>query len=290
MFGTRHEDLTPEARSQLPGEFVELSAGFTHYELRGDVEADTVVLIHGNAAPLATWDRTIGSLCDAGFRVLRYDLFGHGFSDRPDLPTYDRDFYNTQLADLLEQLGVARPVRLVGSSQGGSIAACFAADHPGVASRIALVAPLFDDFAESDSMLFRLLTTPRIGEVLLQLVGDRKLADLSDAVASPQARAALQPRANEQYRFRGKRRATLANARGGSLGDTASCYRRLKDQELPVLLAYGTLDETIPRESMSRLRELLPSIEYHEIEGAGHLAHYESPDRVNALLVEFLQR
>ena len=79
MFGARRQDLTAQTRKGLPGDFVELPAGVTHYELRGDTEGERVVLIHGNAAPLATWDNTIEDLCNAGFRVLRYDLFGHGF-------------------------------------------------------------------------------------------------------------------------------------------------------------------------------------------------------------------
>ena len=120
MFGPERLDLTAEVRRGLPGGFVELPAGVTHYELQGEADVGTVVLIHGNAAPSVTWDRTIGPLCDAGFRVLRYDLFGHGFSDRPDLRTYDRRFYNTQLADLLDALGIASPVRVVGTSQAGA--------------------------------------------------------------------------------------------------------------------------------------------------------------------------
>ena len=44
----------------------------------------------------------------------------------------------------------------------------------------------------------------------------------------------------------------------------------------------------MPRECMTRLRELMPDIEYHEIDGAGHLAHYEAPDRMNPLLTRFL--
>ena len=153
MFGQEQQDLTAEARRGLPGGFVELPAGVTHYELQGKADAGTVVLIHGNAAPLVTWDRTIGPLSDAGFRVLRYDLFGHGFSDRPDLRTYDRRFYNTQLADLLDALGIASPVGMVGTSQGGSIAACFAAENPGAVSRLALLAPFFDEFMGSGSVL-----------------------------------------------------------------------------------------------------------------------------------------
>ena len=288
MFGTRPQDLTVETRSRLPGRFVELPAGVTHYELRGDADAETVVLIHGNAAPYITWDRTVGPLCDAGFRVLRYDLFGHGFSDRPRLPSYDRHFYNVQLAELLDRLGIAYPVRVVGTSQGGSIATCFAAENPGAVGRLALLAPLFDELPGSGRVLYRLMVTPIVGEVLLRVVADRKLADLSDAVVYADTKAELQPRVTEQFRYRGKRWAMLSNLRGDALKDATSCYRTIGNQAIPLLLTWGTLDQKIPRESMSRLRDLLSDIEYHEIEGSGHLAHYEFPDRINPLLIPFL--
>ena len=60
MFGPERLDLTAEVRRGLPGSFVELPAGVTHYELRGEADVGTVVLIHGNAAPSVTSDRTIG--------------------------------------------------------------------------------------------------------------------------------------------------------------------------------------------------------------------------------------
>ena len=288
MFGQEQQDLTAEARRGLPGGFVELTAGVTHYEIQGKADAGTVVLIHGNAAPLVTWDRTIGPLCDAGFRVLRYDLFGHGFSDRPDLRTYDRRLYNTQLADLLDALDIASPVRLVGTSQGGSIAACFAAENPRAVSRLALLAPFFDELPGSGSVTYRLMVAPIVGDLLMKLVGDGKLSDLSDAVVSPQARAVLQPQVAEQFRYRGKRRAILANLRGDALNDATDCYRRIRGSGIPVLLAFGSLDQKLPRESMTRLHDLLPDTEYHQIEGAGHLAHYEFADRINPLLIRFL--
>ncbi len=288
MSGARRQDLTAEARKGLPGSFVKLSAGVTHYEVRGDAGAESVVLIHGNAAPYVTWDRTIGPLCDAGFRVLRYDLFGHGFSDRPKLPRYDRLVYNVQLAELLGHLDVPYPVRLVGSSQGGSIAACFAAENPGAVSKLALLAPFFDELPGSESLAYRLVVAPLVGDLLFRLMSDRKLADLSDAVVSVDTVAALDRQVAEQFRYRGKRRAILANVRGDALVDATPCYRMVGEQGIPLLLTLGTLDQKIPRESMSRLRELLPDIEYHEIKGAGHLAHYESPDQMNPLLTRFL--
>ena len=41
---------------------------------------------------------------------------------------------------------------------------------------------------------------------------------------------------------------------------------------------------------MGRLRALIPDIEYHQIDGASHLAHYEYPERVTPILIEFLTR
>ena len=141
-------------------QLVELSAGVTHYDLQGDPDAPTVVLIHGNAAPYLTWDRTVGPLGDAGFRVLRYDLFGHGFSDRPRLPKYDRSFYNAQLSELLSRLGVTDPVRLIGTSQGGSIAACFAAAHPGPSPSSPCWRPSLRRASGSSSLAYRLVRIP----------------------------------------------------------------------------------------------------------------------------------
>ena len=289
MFEIGKPDLTPETRKGLPGDFVELSVGVTHYELRGDTNVRTVVLIHGNAGPYVTWENTIGDLCDAGFRVLRYDLIGHGFSDRPRLGTYDAHLYNTQLAELIDHLDMAYPILVVGTSQGGSIGACFAAEDPGKVERLALLSPFFDDFEGSGGVIATLAKTPFVGEAVLQLVPDAKISDLSERLASADKRAILEPQVAEQMRFRGKRRAMLANARGDALTDATSCYEGVKAQGIPTLLTWGTGDKLLAGDSMSRLRELLPDIEYHEIEGAAHLAHYEFPDRINPILIRFLE-
>ncbi|MBU1341417.1 MAG: alpha/beta hydrolase [Proteobacteria bacterium] len=57
-----------------------------------------------------------------------------------------------------------------------------------------------------------------------------------------------------------------------------------------MLLTWGCHDKSIPGESMKRLRSLIPGIEYHEIENAGHLAHYEFPEQINPILIDFLMK
>ncbi|MGB9359576.1 MAG: alpha/beta hydrolase [Acidimicrobiia bacterium] len=289
MFEIGKPDLTLETRKGLPGSFAELSVGVTHYELSGDTHGRSVVLIHGNAAPYVTWDNTVGDLCEAGFRVLRYDVIGHGFSDRPRLGTYDTQLYNAQLAELIDHLGISCPIRVVGTSQGGSIGACFASKHPGKVEKLAVLSPFFDDFKGSGGVFATVAKTPFVGELVFQLIPDAKISDLSERLASADKRAILEPQAAEQMRFRGKRRAMLANLRGDALIDATSCYEGVKAQGIPTLLTWGTQDKVLTGDSMRRLRDLLPDIEYHEIEGASHLAHYEFPERVNPILIRFLE-
>jgi pimeloyl-ACP methyl ester carboxylesterase len=64
-----------------------------------------------------------------GHRVLTYDLYGRGYSDRPG-GEQDARFFIRQLEDLLEHQGVTQPVTLLGYSMGGAIGAAFAAKHP----------------------------------------------------------------------------------------------------------------------------------------------------------------
>ena len=287
MFEIGKPDLTPETRKGLPGSFVELPTGVTHYELRGGSDARSVVLIHGNAAPYVSWDNTIDDLVNAGLRVLRYDVIGHGFSDRPRLRTYDGDLYNRQLAELIDQLDIGYPVSVVGTSQGGSIGACFAAANPGKVERLALLAPFFDEYDGGVGAV--LAKTPAIGEILFGLVPESKMIDRTDYIESDEIRAGLESKIAEQLRFKGKRRAMLANLRGDALVDATSWYEGVKAQGIPTLLTWGTKD-ILPEDSIRRLRNLIPDIEYHELEGAKHLAHYEHPERINSILVDFLTR
>src|ERR1044071_7303856 len=77
--------MDDEARKNVPGQFIKLSEGFTHYEMSGADTGKVVILVHGFSVPYYIWDATYDSLAQNGFHVIRYDEFGRGFSDRPDV-------------------------------------------------------------------------------------------------------------------------------------------------------------------------------------------------------------
>lgn len=70
-------------RRQAPGEFVQVTNGNIHYRWLGAEDGEVIVLVHGVSVPQYVFSQTAAALVDAGYRVLLFDHFGHGYSDRP---------------------------------------------------------------------------------------------------------------------------------------------------------------------------------------------------------------
>ncbi|WP_341716231.1 alpha/beta hydrolase [Micromonospora sp. FIMYZ51] len=97
-----------------------------HYQRIGS--GPDVVMVHGLTGNLAVWHLRIASLLVDRFRLLTYDLRGHGYSDMPPAG-YSLDQMATDLLDLLDALNIERPY-VVGHSFGADIALYFAHHHP----------------------------------------------------------------------------------------------------------------------------------------------------------------
>jgi pimeloyl-ACP methyl ester carboxylesterase len=97
----------------------------TAYDLTGPDGAPVVALIHGLGLARGVWDEILPSL--SGYRVLNYDLYGHGES-APVPSEASLTVYSDQLAGLLDHLGLERAA-VLGFSIGGMINRRFALDH-----------------------------------------------------------------------------------------------------------------------------------------------------------------
>ncbi|MFN3576933.1 MAG: alpha/beta fold hydrolase [Tabrizicola sp.] len=97
----------------------------TAYDLTGPEDAPVVALIHGLGLTREVWQWMLPDL--HRFRVLTYDLIGHGQSAPPEGDPALKDL-SDQLAALLDHLNIARAA-IVGFSLGGMVARRFAQDH-----------------------------------------------------------------------------------------------------------------------------------------------------------------
>ena len=121
----------------------------TAYDLTGPAEAPVLALIHGLGLCRHVWD---GMLPDfANYRVLNYDLYGHGNSAPPP-ETASLTVYSDQLADLMDELGIAR-AHVIGFSIGGMINRRFALDHPGKLSSLVILNSPHDRGEDAQAMV-----------------------------------------------------------------------------------------------------------------------------------------
>ena len=86
------EEMNDEVRISLNKEFVKLKNGAIHYGWSGPVDGEVIVMIHGFSTPRFVFMKNVGALAGAGYRVLTYDHYGRGFSDRPTVD-YDKTLY-----------------------------------------------------------------------------------------------------------------------------------------------------------------------------------------------------
>ncbi len=99
----------------------------TVYKWSGPEGAPVVVLVHGLGLNRHTWQWHEPELA-ARYRVLNYDLFGHGDSAPPPAKP-SLSLFSTQLCDVLDEFGIDR-CAIVGFSLGGMINRRFALDYP----------------------------------------------------------------------------------------------------------------------------------------------------------------
>jgi len=282
------KELNDETRQNAPGAFMQLADGVTHYELGGNESGELVVLIHGFSVPYFIYDPTFKFLTESGFRVLRYDLFGRGFSDRP-ATRYSIDLFVDQLTGLLEALRLTRPVNLIGLSLGGPIAATFTLQHPERVNKLVLIDPA-GARPISLSPVYRVAKLPIVAETILSLVS-------SEAIIKSAAKDFFDPALVEhfmskykvQLEYKGFKHAVLSTVRHGMLGSFINAYTTLGKMDKRVMLLWGRDDMTVPFEHSHALRAVLPNVEFHDFENCGHIPHYEKPDEVNPLLLEFLR-
>ncbi len=277
-----HHILDPEqremnetARKDAPGSFVTLSDGVTHYCIRGSKHHETIVLIHGISLPSYSWDTLADALAANGMRVITYDLYGRGYSDRPDI-RYDSLLYERQLKDLLNALAIHTPVCLLGISMGGGIVEHFAANNPEQIRKIILLTPLHTGYK-----LASLIALPPLGNFLMATVGTRKMIRLQQHIA---AELSLPKEWSVPYQqqmtFKGYRRAILSSVLNFTNENHYRALKKIDKLHIPTLLIWGKNDSVIPFSGHKKVLHILKNAKFLPLDNTGHLIHLARHDIV----------
>jgi pimeloyl-ACP methyl ester carboxylesterase/glyoxylase-like metal-dependent hydrolase (beta-lactamase superfamily II) len=273
--------LDEEARELAPGLFVELSDGWTHYDVAGPESGQVVILVHGFSVPYYIWDSTFEALAAAGFRVIRFDLFGRGYSDRP-ATDYDGALYERQVGDLIDALELERPVDLIGLSMGGAVVMRFAANQSELVRKIVLVDPMTE--ASSPPQYPQWIGSPLIALTLIPVMAEGQLTDF----LQPEKYPTWVEQYRVQMQYEGFRRAITSTIYAFAPEDHLSNYRQVQESGLPVKLIWGVQDQTLSIDGAKTVQSVL-DVDFLAVDNAGHLPHIEQAAIVNPAIVEFLK-
>lgn len=125
----------------------------TFYHDYGD--GHPLVVLHGATADHRAWAEQLQPLTDE-YRILLYDLRGHGNTGRSALGHYTVDTYVDDLVAFIEALNLDQPV-VLGHSWGGMIGYRFAATHPEQLSALISVGSMTPNTFSTKERLFRLV-------------------------------------------------------------------------------------------------------------------------------------
>jgi 2-succinyl-6-hydroxy-2,4-cyclohexadiene-1-carboxylate synthase len=234
-----------------------------------------LVLVHGFTQTCRCWGPEAGDLA-TDHEVIRVDAPGHGRSAGvvADLPTGGR---------LIADLG--GPATYLGYSMGARFCLRLALDDPERVRGLVLLggtAGIDGDHERADRRAHDLRTADRIR--------DGGLASFLDAWLAQPLFAGLPP----ERSFREERLAdnTVDGLRSSleqaGTGAQEPCWHRLHRLEMPVLVLAGAQDAKFLALGQRMAAEIGANASFASVEGAGHAAHLEQPERFLAILRPWL--
>lgn len=276
-------------RATVKGNFAELSEGSTYYRFSGPENGELLILLHGYSIPSFLWDRTINLLNQKGIRTLSYDMYGRGYSDRPDI-IYNPSLFTNQLSELLKQLDIREPVYLAGISMGGAVCVDFAAKHPEKVKSLILISPY--GYPQELGFMAELIKKPFIGGYMMAVAGDRVFSSrlTKNFYKTPENLNEVRSRYLEQMKIKGYKRALLSTMRHTMPVDFSYQFKEIGQSGKNVLLIWGKKDNVVPFSFSARVLKDVPQAVLKPLDDIGHSPPLEIPETTASLIEEFIKR
>jgi len=247
----------------------------------GNPTADEILLIHGYSQSHLSWSRQFGSDLAKAFRIVTYDVRGHGSSDKPLDPLYYRDHrrWAEELHAVIDQTKLKKPV-LVGWSYGGRIVAEYLMQYgdkniAGI-NFVGAFTKVEKDILGPATPAVLKMASANLEESIANTIGFLKFCTA----------AALPP---EEFQ------AMLAfnmmvppEVRGYLLGRPAPYENALKKITVPVLVSHGTEDRVALVSMADYTTRVIRHAEASIYQGVGHMPFWEAAVRFNAELAAFV--
>jgi pimeloyl-ACP methyl ester carboxylesterase len=247
-----------------------------HYRISGTGEP--LVFVHGLGSSSQDWSRQVDAFADS-YRVITFDVRGHGQSDKPEGP-YSIPLFAEDTAALLWALEAA-PANIVGLSMGGMIALQLALDAPDLVKRLVVVNSTPE--AELDSLRDRwIYWSRRLASKVLGMRATGKM--IANRIFVKPEQGTLRQQFIERWAANDKQAYlnTIDAIAGWGVAD------QLGEITCPALIVAADKDYT-PVSAKREYAARMPNAELTIIEDSHHATPVERPRAFNHVLDGFLQ-
>lgn len=270
--------------------YMDLPGGVrAHYRDEGKADGPVLVMVHGFAASLHTWEPWVARLSD-DYRIVTLDLPGHGLTRTPEGYATSLDGHVATVEAVTAKLGLP-PFVLIGNSMGGATAWNYALAHPERVRGLVLVNSAGwprDEAPKSQPFAFRMMRNP-LGRAVLRNIDPRPVAEpglksayvdetiITDAVVTRYAEFARAP---------GRREMILTQQALPRRKVTPESFKAIA---AATLVMHGDDDTVIPVADGRSLAGAIPGARLITYPKVGHVPMEQIPDRSAADLRAFVE-
>ncbi|MDK2777429.1 MAG: alpha/beta hydrolase [Pseudomonadota bacterium] len=258
-----------------------------HY--RDEGQGPVLVLLHGVASSLQTWDGWAEQLQDS-FRIIRLDLPAHGLTGPdPAQERYSAGYMVSVLDRFMTRLGITE-FSLAGNSLGGYISWNYALAYPQKVQKLILLDAA--GYPQDMPFIMNMASWPLVGE-LSTLMMPRFIIGWNLQAAYGD---------EDKVTDRLVKRYHDLTLRKGNRSGLVDVLRTMKEQSsnpelgagvtqviTPTLLMWGEEDDWVPLDIMEQFRRDLPDVRVITYEGVGHMPMEELPVQTARDARSFLQ-
>lgn len=264
-------------------EFIEIQGMSVHY--RDEGQGDVLVLLHGTASSLHTWEGWTEVL-KKNYRVIRLDLPAYGLTGPNPQRKYDLKTYLDFLHEFFQKKNL-KTFYLGGNSFGGMLSWEYALAYPDEVKKLILVDAAGYPSDRKQPFVFRLARTPVLNRILRyvtpkffyknnlkQVYGDD--SKINDELVTRYFELGLRE---------GNRQAFIDRLKSAS----KTHYENIKNIKIPVLILWGEKDDWILPKFAQKFKEDLPNAQLITYPELGHVPMEENPAETVKAVEDFLK-
>jgi pimeloyl-ACP methyl ester carboxylesterase len=259
-----------------------------HVREWGRADGAPILFVHGLSQSHLCWDRQIESPLRDEFRLIAFDLRGHGMSEAPlEAEHYtDARLWADDLAAIIDELRLERPV-LVGWSYGPFVICDYVRAYG--QERVGAI-----DFAggavKLDEAAFGTLIGPGFLDHFADVTADDLPTNIRGMRGLVRAFAETPLAADDVETLLAAGMTVPARIRGNVAAGAIDCDDVLRTLEVPLLVSHGRRDALVLPAMAEHVLVTCPTAEASWYDGTGHVPFLEQPERFNGELAALTRR